>query len=52
VNWLDPEPGRESNDYETYMKELQEIEGQVDIFRGFHQPSTEEECNRLRAERD
>jgi hypothetical protein len=52
VNWLDPEPGRESNDYETYMKELQEIEGPVDIFRGFHQPPTEEECNRLRAEQE
>jgi hypothetical protein len=52
VNWLDPEPGRESNDYEKYTKELQEIEGQVDIFRGFHQPPTEEECNHLWAERE
>jgi hypothetical protein len=43
VNWLDPEPGRESNDYEKYIKELQEIGGQVDIYRGFHQPPTEEE---------
>jgi hypothetical protein len=52
VNWLDPEPGRESNDYEKYTEELQEIEGQVDIYRGFHQPPTEEEYYRLWAERD
>jgi hypothetical protein len=52
VNWLDPEPGRESNDYEKYMKELQEVEGQVDVYRGFHQPPTEEECDRLWAERE
>jgi hypothetical protein len=50
VNWLDPEPGRESNDYEKYTKELQEIEGQVDVYRGFHQPPTEEECHHLWAE--
>ena len=47
VNWLDPEPGRESHDYEKYTKELQEVEGQVDIYRGFHQPPTEEEYDRL-----
>jgi hypothetical protein len=52
VNWLDPEPGRESNDYKKYIKALQEIEGQVDVYRGFHQPPTEEEYYRLWAERD
>jgi len=52
VNWLDPEPGRESNDYEKYIKALQEIEGQLDIYRGFHQPPTEEEYYRLWAERE
>jgi len=51
VNWLDPEPGRESSDYEKYTKELQEIERQVGIYRGFHQPPTEEEHDRLWAER-
>jgi hypothetical protein len=34
VNWLDPEPDRESGEY-------------VDLYRGFHQPPTEEEYHRL-----
>jgi len=51
VNWLDPEPCRESSGYEKYTKELQEIERKVDIYRGFHQPPTEEEHDRLWVER-
>mmetsp|Transcript_20487 Transcript_20487/g.30406 ORF Transcript_20487/g.30406 Transcript_20487/m.30406 type:complete len:123 (-) Transcript_20487:33-401(-) len=47
VNWLDPEPHRESIGYEEYTEELQEIEGQVDIYRGFHKPPTEEQYTRL-----
>ena len=47
VNWLDPEPDRESSDYGKYIEELQRIECQVDLFRGFHQPPTEEEYNRV-----
>jgi hypothetical protein len=35
VNWLDPEPAKESSDYEQYTGELHEIERQVDIYRGF-----------------
>jgi hypothetical protein len=52
VNWLDPEPDRESSDYEKYTKELQEIERKVDIYRGFHQPPTEEEHDRHWSERE
>jgi hypothetical protein len=43
VNWLDPEPDRESDGYEKYLEERQEIESQVNMYRGFHQPPTEEE---------
>ena len=41
VIWLDPEPHRESIDYDKYIEELQEINLQVNIYRGFHQPPTE-----------
>ena len=47
VNWLDPEPDRESSDYGKYMEELQEIEGQINYFKGFHQPPTREEFERI-----
>jgi hypothetical protein len=43
VNWLDPEPDRESGDYEKYTEELQQIESEVSFYKGFHQPPTEEE---------
>jgi hypothetical protein len=47
VNWLDPEPDRESSDYEKYIEELEEINSQVDFYKGFYHPPTEEEYNRL-----
>ena len=47
VNWLDPEPDRESDGYEKYLEERQEIESQVNMYRGFHQPPTEEEYRSL-----
>jgi hypothetical protein len=47
VNWLDPEPDRDSSDYHEYIEELQQIESQVGLYRGFHQPPTEEEYNKL-----
>jgi hypothetical protein len=47
VNWLDPEPERESSDYEKYTEELQKTNRQVGFYKGFHQPPTEEEYNRL-----
>jgi hypothetical protein len=52
VDWLDPEPGKESSDYEQYVEELHEIEQPVDMYRGFHQPPTEEEYYRLWEERE
>ena len=50
VNWLDPEPDRESSDYTKYIEELREINSQVNfvnMYKGFHQPPTEEEYHRL-----
>jgi hypothetical protein len=43
VNWLDPEPDTGSSDYGKYIEELEQINGEVNVFRGFHQPPTEEE---------
>ncbi len=47
VNWLDPEPGRMSCDYGKYFEELCDIDVKVNLFKGFHQPPTEEEFHRL-----
>ncbi len=47
VNWLDPEPDKESSEYEEYIEESQCRERKVNIYRGFHQPPTEEEYRRL-----
>ena len=53
VNWLDPEPDRESIDYEEYIMQLgyvQEIKlksREVDFYKGFYHPPTEEEYRRL-----
>ncbi len=51
VNWLDPEPDRDSSDYEKYTEELQGVEREVHRFyKGWYQPPTEEEYNRRREE--
>jgi hypothetical protein len=47
VNWLDPEPNRESSDYEKYIEESQKIDSQVTFYRGFHQPPSEEEYHSI-----
>jgi hypothetical protein len=47
VNWLDPEPDRESRDYEKYIEGLQKIDRWLSFYKGFHQPPTEEEYNIL-----
>ena len=50
VNWLDPEPDRQSSGYEEYIEDLGKIDN-VDFYRGFHQPPTEEEYRRRWIER-
>ena len=52
VNWLDPEPDRESDGYEKYIEELEEINSQVKFYKGFHQPPTEAEYQILLEEYD
>ena len=47
VNWLDPEPDRESSDYGQYIRELEEIESHVDLYKGFHRPPTEAEFREI-----
>jgi hypothetical protein len=47
VNWLDPEPSRDRSDYAEYIQDLQEIERQVNLYKGYYQPPSEEEYNRL-----
>ncbi len=42
VNWLDSEPDRQSNDYGEYVEAMREFASQVSIYRGFHEPPTEE----------
>jgi hypothetical protein len=47
VIWLNPEPDRESSEYAKYTEELQQINSKLNMYRGFHQPPTEEEYHRL-----
>ncbi len=48
VNWLDPEPEKESSDYGKYINELQEINSQVIVYKGFnHVPPSEDEYRGL-----
>ena len=51
INWLDPEPDRASSEYERYIEELEAIEAQVTLYRGFHRPPTQEEYTALFEER-
>jgi hypothetical protein len=50
INWLDPEPDRESSDYEKYTEILQYFEFELRVYRGFYEPPTEEEYDRLMEE--
>ncbi len=47
VNWLDPEPNRESSDYDEYIEDLLKVSSQVYFYIGSYQPPTEEEYHRL-----
>ena len=47
VNWLDPEPDKGSSDYSKYIQDLLDLERDVDRYRGFYQPPTQEEYNEL-----
>jgi hypothetical protein len=47
VNWLDPEPEKDSIEYERYVSELEYIQKQTVFYKGYYQPPTEDEYNRL-----
>jgi hypothetical protein len=47
INWLDPEPDREGDGYEAYVKELASIQEEINVYQGYYQPPTEEEYMRL-----
>jgi hypothetical protein len=47
INWLDPEPDRENDDYDAYAKKLASIQEEITIYKGYHEPPTEEEYRRL-----
>eukprot|EP00984_Skeletonema_dohrnii_P019768 scaffold9512_cov168-Skeletonema_dohrnii-CCMP3373.AAC.4 len=47
INWLDPEPDRESSDYDVYVRELQSIQEDVFCYEGYHQPPSQDEYKRL-----
>jgi hypothetical protein len=47
VNWLEPEPDRESKYYARYARKTQKIEDEVTMYKGFFQPPTREEYQRL-----
>ena len=47
VNWLDNEPDRKSSGYETYTQEMQSIQREIDFYKGYSRPPTEEEYNQL-----
>eukprot|EP00984_Skeletonema_dohrnii_P034654 scaffold33624_cov191-Skeletonema_dohrnii-CCMP3373.AAC.3 len=50
INWIDPEPGSESSDYAAYTEELQRIQRDVNVYRGYFVIPTEDEYLRLREE--
>ncbi|KAK1741979.1 hypothetical protein QTG54_007552 [Skeletonema marinoi] len=47
INWFNREPDKESSDYEKYVQKLKQLEQQMDFYRGYLQPPTEDEYNRL-----
>lgn len=47
LNWLDPEPDRDSVDYERYTEDLKILEFGIYFFKGYHQPPTEREYRLL-----
>ena len=50
VNWLDPEPSRDSSGYQEYIAELRNVEEKVVYYEGFQQPPSESEYKRIAEE--
>ena len=47
VNWIDSEPNKNSSEYEQYVEELKEITKDLRVYKGFHQPPSEDEYLRI-----
>ena len=47
INWLEPEPDRESSDYEEYCHQLRSLPEEISFFSGYHNPPTEDEYYQL-----
>lgn len=43
TNWIDPEPDRQSGSYVEYLRDLEKLEKDVYVYRGFFKPPTPEE---------
>eukprot|EP00984_Skeletonema_dohrnii_P029502 scaffold20195_cov75-Skeletonema_dohrnii-CCMP3373.AAC.2 len=52
INWLDQEPERESSEYEVYLQKLERIQRNIDFYKGYSQPPTQDEYRRRRVEFD
>ena len=47
INWLDPEPDKESSGYEDYRRKLSDLQEEISLYRGYYQKPTEDEYNQL-----
>ena len=47
INWLDQEPDKESSAYENYEQGLQTLEQDINFYRGYLQPPSEDEYIRI-----
>ena len=47
INWLEPEPDRESTDYEQYTDQLSDVCKEITFYSAFYNPPTEDEYNQM-----
>eukprot|EP00984_Skeletonema_dohrnii_P002900 scaffold983_cov96-Skeletonema_dohrnii-CCMP3373.AAC.7 len=52
INWLEPEPDRESSNYEDYTLQLSSLQKEITFYRGHRNPPTKDEYKRLRYENE
>ena len=47
INWIDPEPDRDSSNYDEDVRELQSIQEDIFCFEGYHEPPSQDDYKRL-----
>ena len=47
INWIDPEPEKGTEKYESYAQDLIYVTRKSDFYKGYHQPPTEEAYKEL-----